>query len=244
MSFVKDNWQKFLALAIWLALIVGFAAYSIITGKAPTDTLRDLVGLMQTPLGPLVYLIIYALRPLTFFSAVVLTVLAGSIWGEVLGVLYTIVAANASASVAYLLGRFLGQGVIDENASTGIIQRYAARMRRNSFETVLIMRLIFIPYDLVSYLAGFLQIGYRPFLLATALGSLPGTITFVLLGASVPIDAVFTGNFTLNPWTFVGAGVVFVLSLALSRYFRRREAQQQTAAGGDVAQPTAEELRP
>ena len=58
-------------------------------------------------------------------------------------------------------------------------------MRDNSFETVLIMRFIFLPYDLMNYMAGFMRIHMRAFILATTLGSIPGTISFVLLGASV-----------------------------------------------------------
>ena len=44
------------------------------------------------------------------------------------------------------------------------------------------MRLVYVPYDLVNYLAGFLRIGWMPFILATALGSLPDTLSFVLFG--------------------------------------------------------------
>ncbi len=47
------------------------------------------------------------------------------------------------------------------------------------------MRLLFLPYDLVHYLAGFLRVRPVAFLAATALGSLPGTVAFVLLGTSL-----------------------------------------------------------
>ena len=47
------------------------------------------------------------------------------------------------------------------------------------------MRLLFLPYDLVNYVCGALRITWSSFLLATALGSLPGTVSFVLLGASL-----------------------------------------------------------
>jgi uncharacterized membrane protein YdjX (TVP38/TMEM64 family) len=90
------------------------------------------------------------------------------------------------------------------------------------------MRFIYLPYDLVNYLGGFLRIDYKAFILATILGSIPGTITFVLAGASVRIDDVFMENFRpeLNPWTLVASVVLFVGSLLLSRYFKRREAKR------------------
>jgi uncharacterized membrane protein YdjX (TVP38/TMEM64 family) len=84
------------------------------------------------------------------------------------------------------------------------------------------MRFIFLPYDLVSYLAGFLKIDWKGFLFATVVGSIPGTISFVLFGAGIQ------GNFgeklpTLD-LTTLGLGVVmFMVSLGFARYFRRRE---------------------
>ncbi|MEZ4595105.1 MAG: hypothetical protein R3D55_28775 [Chloroflexota bacterium] len=57
----------------------------------------------------------------------------------------------------------LGEDVLDNAEEAGTIQRYTRRLRENSFETVLIMRLIFLPYDLVNYLSGFLKINWRAF---------------------------------------------------------------------------------
>ncbi len=104
------------------------------------------------------------------------------------------------------------------------MQRYADRMRDNSFETTLTMRFIFLPYDLVSYLAGLLRIDYKAFILATILGSLPGTISFVLAGASVPVDSLLQNNFrpSLNPWALAASVLIFVVSLAFSRYLKGR----------------------
>lgn len=228
-SFWNRNWQKLVAVTIWIALISGLVAYINLNNLTLGDALRNVVELMQQPYGPLIYLLVYAIRPLAFFSAVALTLAAGSIYGPVLGVLYTIVASNTSATVAYLLGRFLGQGLLDESQSTGIIQNYALRMRRNSFETILVMRFIFLPYDLVNYLGGFLRINYKAFILATILGSIPGTITFVLAGASVNINDALMGRVdasVFNPWSLAASAVLFISSLAISRFFKRREAQQ------------------
>jgi len=94
-------------------------------------------------------------------------------------------------------------------------------MRENSFETVMVMRFIFLPYDAVSYLAGFLRIKYLPFILATALGSIPGTMAFIGFGASIER---FDGALPkLNPVTLGFSFAIFVVSLALSRMFKKRE---------------------
>lgn len=224
-SFWSRNWQKVFAVAVWVALIGGLVAYINLNNLTISEALGNLIRLLQTPYGPLIYLLIYAIRPLAFFSAALLTLAAGAIFGPVLGIVYTIIASNTSATVAYFLGRFLGTGLLDAEQSTGIVQQYTARLRRNSFETILIMRFIFLPYDLVNYLAGFLRINYSAFILATILGSIPGTFTFVLAGASVNIDEVLMGRVSasvFNPWAITASLGLFVGSLALSRYFKQR----------------------
>lgn len=230
-TLLARHWQKMVAAAIWLTLAGSFLTYSRITGSSATETLRALVELLRTPLGPTLYILIYTLRPLAFFSAIVVTLLGGALWGPLWGTLFVIIGSNMSATLAYGFGRALGQGILPEgsqNMSGNVISRYAERLRTNAFSTVLIMRLIYLPYDLVNYLAGFLRVPYRAYILASILGSLPGTLTFVLAGASLNIDDIFSGRFAIsaiNPWTLIMSLVLFVVGLMISRLLQRREAR-------------------
>lgn len=229
--FWQKHWQKLVAVSIWMALIGGYFWFARTNNLSLAATVFALIKLMQdSAYGPLLYILVYALRPLAFFSAILLTLAGGFLFGPLWGVIYTVLAANTSAMVAYLVGRYLGQGAIDNDAAGGFLQNYAGRLRNNSFETVLIMRFIFLPYDLVNYLAGILRIDWKAFLLATALGSLPGTISFVLLGAAASpaeIEALFLGGElpSLDVRVLAVSVAMFVISLVLSRYFRRREEQ-------------------
>ncbi|HCQ90330.1 MAG TPA: TVP38/TMEM64 family protein, partial [Clostridium sp.] len=54
---------------------------------------------------------------------------------------------------------------------------------RNEFLTILILRLIpLIPFDVISYGAGFSKIKYKNFISATILGIIPGVVVFTNLG--------------------------------------------------------------
>jgi uncharacterized membrane protein YdjX (TVP38/TMEM64 family) len=230
-TFMARHWQKLVAAVIWLALAGLFAGYSLATGSSPTETLRALIDLLRTPAGPLLYILIYTLRPLAFFSAVVVTLLGGAIWGPVWGTLFVVAGSNMSATLAYAFGRIFGRGVLPEagtGTAAGIVARYAERLRASAFTTVLVMRLVYLPYDLVNYLSGFLRVPYRPFILASLLGSLPGTLTFVLAGASLDSDDIFAGRFSvsaINPWTLALSAALFAAGIALARLLRRKEAR-------------------
>jgi uncharacterized membrane protein YdjX (TVP38/TMEM64 family) len=225
-------WQrhgsKMAALVLWLLIVGGYYWYVRHNNLTWEDSITWIADLVTNGLfGPLSYIMFYALRPLLFFPATILTLLGGFLFGPP-GIVYTILGSNASAMVAYSVGRYFGQGVLDSEEKTGVIQRYTRRMRENSFETVLIMRLIFLPYDLINYAAGFLKIHWRAFLAATAIGSVPGTVSFVLLGASFgTLEELLNGGIALKPITLIASVVIIGISFALSRFLRKREATSE-----------------
>ncbi|MBW7884976.1 MAG: TVP38/TMEM64 family protein [Caldilineaceae bacterium] len=233
-SWLAKHWQKVAAIGIWVLLVGALVWFMQTNGLTLGELFLQAMAWVETnPLAPLVYIVVYTVRPLTLFSSVLLTLSGGFLFGPVWGVIYTAIGANLSATVAYYVGRYFGQGLLESEASTGLVQRYARRMRENSFETVLIMRFIFLPYDLVNYLAGFLRIAYGSFILATIIGSIPGTIAFVLLGASLSPEQIselyLTGNVPSLEWRVLAiSALMFVTSIALSRYFKRRERTRLT----------------
>jgi len=114
-------------------------------------------------------------------------------------------------------GRFAA--VADGDDDLSLVARWSQRLRDNGFESVLVMRLLFLPYDLVSYMCGGLRIRWTSFLLATVLGSLPGTISFVLLGAS--LERVDQGLDGINAWATGAGAAIFVVSIVISRLLRK-----------------------
>jgi uncharacterized membrane protein YdjX (TVP38/TMEM64 family) len=224
-SFWQQHGSKLVALLFWTAVVGGYYIYANVNDLTLADSLQLLVELLTgSLLGPVFYIVIYALRPLLFFPATILTLLGGFLFGPI-GILWTVVGSNTSALVAYGVGRYFGQGVLDSEEESSVIQKYTQRMRQNSFETVLIMRLLFLPYDLVNYAAGFLKIKWQPFILATAIGSIPGTISFVLLGGSFgTLAELVSGEVNVNPITLVLSVVLILASIGLSRFIKRREA--------------------
>lgn len=233
-TFLQQHWQKVAALAFWVAIIGSGFAYAYSNNLSGADLLIQLIELMQTPIGPLIYILIYAIRPLTFLSAAVLTLAAGSIFGSgsvfnfVLAVIYTVIASHVSASVAYVVGRYFGEGLIKENdgEDAGFVQLWAKRMRDNTFEAVLTMRVTLLPFDLVSYLAGFLKVNWLTFMLSSMLGSMAGTVALVSFGAALSIEEIVAGKLPPPNLEVVAFGVVLlILSVGVSRYLKSRPAK-------------------
>ena len=180
---------------------------------------------------------VFALHPLVFSSAALLGIAGGVLFGAgsptdlVWAVVYAVIGSQSAAHVAYWIGRFFGAGLLPEGKQANIIARYAERLRRHSFETIFVMRLLFLPFDLVDYIAGILHINWKAFALATLLGALPGTVAFVSFGASIDLRQLAQGAApTFNPRVFGFSLALFVISLGIARWLRRREQLQPTPA--------------
>ena len=221
----RQHRAKLIGLAFWIAVLIGYQWYTIVKELTPFGLVRQLIDQLQRGfMGPAFFLIFYVLQPLVFFPSWLLTVAAGTIYGPLWGSIYVTLASNLSSLVAYAIGAFFGRGLLAGEGSQNVARRWASRMRRRSFETVLVMRFLFLPYDIVSYLAGFLRIRLLPFMAATAIGSLPGTVAFVFFGASIEGD--FTGQkIRLDPWAVSLSVGLMISSLILWRYFSRRSAR-------------------
>lgn len=193
---------------------------------------NQLITYLRTaPYAPLFYMAAYIVRP-ALLPPALYTIAGGMVFGPVKGLLYSLVGMNALAMVSYGIARYLGERVVlNQGPKQETLQRYVEPMRQKPFESVLMMRLLYLPYDVVNYLAGALQLSWQPFLLATLLGSLPGTISFVLLGASIEGN-VITAIPRLNPSTLAASGIILVSSLALSRYLN--EEQEDESVAGEL----------
>lgn len=218
----RVNRQRLAVAGVWLALVAGGAAWAISQGLGPGEAARRLVDAIQgSPWGPVAFVAVYLARPLIFFSAALLTVAGGFLFGAVAGLALVVVASNGSAMVAYSLARWFGAGALDDAATDGRWARYAGKLRDRSFDTVIVMRLLHLPYDLVSYLAGAARIHPIAFISGTAIGSAPSTVAFVLFGAS--LETFDGGVPAFDPRILVVSAVMLAAGLGLSQILRRRE---------------------
>lgn len=214
---------RLIAVVAWALLLAGAVTWGIASGVGPAEAATRLVDAIQgSRWGPLAFVLVYLAQPLLLFSAAILTVAGGFLFGAVAGVALVLVASNGSAMVAYGIARWLRAGVGDPDpAGTGPLVRWTRRLRDRGFETVIVMRLLYLPYDLVSYLAGAARIHPLAFVAGTAIGSAPATIAFVLAGAS--LESFGGGVPTIDAPVLIASGVLLVAGIGVAEVLRRRE---------------------
>jgi len=221
--------HRLLAAGAWAVLLAGVVTWALVADVSPAEAATRLVDAIQgSAWGPVAFVAVYLVRPLIFFSAAVLTVAGGFLFGAVGGILLVILASNGSALVAYGLARWFGAGGAGDADGAGRLARWTRRLRDRSFETVIVMRLLYLPYDLVSYLAGAARIHPVAFLAGTAIGSAPATVAFVLAGAS--LESFDGGVPAIDTPVLVASGILLVAGIALAEILRRRERGRDDAA--------------
>lgn len=218
---VNKRAVKAIIVGVWLTVIAGWTWYLSASGQHPVDWLQGLVDAASGAWWAIpAFVLAYLARPLLLFPATLLTIAAGILFGPAVGIPVALVAATASAFVAFQIGKTFSPTAVRERDGVTVIDRWSDRMRNESFLTVMLMRLAFLPYDLVNYSAGFLRINTGAFVAATALGSLPGTISFVLAGASLQrLDAGLDG---FDPKVFAASVTIFAVSIGISKVVQRQ----------------------
>jgi len=222
----KKHLPKMVALVFWLGLIYSFQHYKISNSLSYKDMLISLYEFFTMSMwGPVIYIALYAVRPLILFPATLLTALSGTLFGFWWGITYTIIGENASANFAYTIGRFFGKDLRLEDSFIG---KWVTWLKKRPFESVLFMRLFYFPFDLTNYGSGVLKVSWPSYSLATFIGILPGLTTFVALGAAISVDEFRTNGLSFDAFNpkFIALSIfIFISSLLLSRWLRRFKAE-------------------
>ncbi len=213
----SESWKKLLAL-LWLCGFLGIFLLWILSDIPLRETPRYLeevlrqVGIYQ---AALCYILLYTIRPLILFPATLLTISSGLLFGPWLGILFTIVGENASANFAFLVARWFGRDWVKKRESLKM-QAWQQRLSANGIVTVLIMRLLMLPFDAVNYSCGLTAMRQRDYAVGTFIGILPALISFVLLGG---IGAAGVQN----RYALFGFSLLFLLAgLLVAKLLARR----------------------
>lgn len=194
-------------------LVVAAVAFVVLGGTL--DEVRALVERAGV-WGPVVYVALHVLLCLVPVPRNVLAVIAGALFGLVGGVALAWTGSVLAAAAGFVLARHLGQAAVAELTGRRIV-RVQRLLREEGLTSVLVLRLTpFLPFTLVTYVCGVSALPRREYAVGTALGVLPGTVAYVLVGASAVQDST---TFLLGAGA---AAALLVATVAVGRRLRAR----------------------
>lgn len=174
------------------------------------------------PFGGVAFVLLYVVLTVLFVPGTIPSVAAGALFGPIWGTLLTLAGAILGAAAAFEIARALGRERV--RARMGQRTELADRwVHDQGLLGVIALRLIpVVPFNALNYAFGLSAVTRRDYLIGTAVGIVPGTIAFVVLGSSIA-DPRSPG--------FIGSLAAVVVLIAISTYRSRRSSPPPAADG-------------
>ncbi|MBT0567771.1 TVP38/TMEM64 family protein [Williamsia sp. CHRR-6] len=132
--------------------------------------------------GVLLFALVYAGVSLTPFPASALTIGGGLLFGLAVGSTAVMLGATTGAWLGFSLARVLGRDGVARIGWSSVASVDAVLQRRG-LVSMMIIRLIPLPFALVNYAAGLSAVRTRDYLVGTAVGIVPSTVGYAAVGA-------------------------------------------------------------
>ena len=228
--------KRLLPLAVLVALI-GAAFVLRLDRYLTLDALRDnratLLAFVESNrlTAALGFMLAYAgVVALSLPGATIMTLAGGFLFGVALGASLTVVGATLGAAALFLIARSALGDVLRQRAGP-FLSRMADGFSKDAFSYLLFLRLVpAFPFWAVNLAPALLGMRLVPFVVATAIGIIPGTTVYSAFGAG--LGRVFDAGGEVNlkdvfspPLiaALVGLGVLSLLPIALRRLRERRQ---------------------
>ncbi len=228
MNWLKKYWK-------WIALAAVLIALSTATAFLPVkDWVKAFSDYVQTlgALGVVLFIVVYALATVLFLPGWIFTVAAGLVYGVIGGTAVALTGAIIGATLAFLCGRYLVRDRV--KAATKGNKKFAAidsAIGEQGWKVVGLLRLSpLIPFNLSNYFYGVTAVGFVPYLLASAIGMLPGTLLYAYLGGAGKAGLSGGGGGSTLKYVLLGLGLVATIAVTIIVSRAAKKALAETGA--------------
>ncbi len=210
----KKNVGKLVGIGLVLVAVVVVARLTGLSEYVSLDGLNRLRGwiLGFGAIAPVVFILLYAVATVAFLPGTPLSLLAGLVFGPVVGTLWIVIGATIGATLAFLIGRYAARGLVEGwTANNERIRKLDEGVEKQGWRMLLITRLVpLFPFNLQNYAYGLTKIGFGVYVGLTAVCIIPGAAVYAFAGGSL---ASAQKDLTS---TFIYLGVAAVLFVGVS----------------------------
>ena len=175
--------------------------------------------------GVVLFMAVYVVATVLFFPASVLTIGAGFVFGVLSGTVIVSISATTGAALAFLIARYLARGKIEQKVSSNQKFKQIDRViGEQGAKLVFLLRLSpLIPFNISNYFYGLTAVRFWPYVLASWIGTLPGTLLYVYLGAAgkAGLTAAAGQSSGRSPWEYVLFGLGLIATVVVTVWVTR-----------------------
>jgi len=187
---VRQRWPLRLAVLVvfgaGLGAFLAFGGHRMLSFETFSQHHTAIKSWVSANLGlaMLAFLSLYSLGvALSVPGAVWMSIAGGYLFGTVPAAGLIVLGATLGATAIFLAARFVFGESWRARVSRGTMARLEQGFRDNAFSSLLVLRLVpLFPFWLVNLVPAFLGVPARTFIVATALGIIPGTFVYASVG--------------------------------------------------------------
>jgi len=163
--------------------------------------------------GPIIFMGVYALATVTAIPGSALTIMAGAIFGSIVGVVTVIFGATIGASLCFLISRYFARDfVVSLLSKSEKFKKLDDMTEKNGAIIVAITRLVpLFPFNLLNYGFGLTKVPFMTYVFWSFVCMLPGTVLYVV-GTDAVTTAIREGKI---PWVLVAVVLLIFAILFL-----------------------------
>jgi dedA family protein len=221
--------KKWILVSITVAAVL---AYWLLFSGISADELDTFIRGFG-PWAPLAYVAAFTVLPAFFFPVAVLALAGGLLFGFWAGAAYTFLGAVLNCTLMFFLARRLGKKQVERMLRSRLGERadriFSFLEGRRGFLFLVLLRLIpAFPYNLINYAYGLSAMDYKTYILASAIGIIPGTFAFINIGDHM-LDLSSPGF-----WTSLGLmALLLFVTAALGKFLFPNNAKIKINTNGE-----------
>lgn len=178
--------QVVVVFAVVTAAVLAFACTPIGSISSLDDVQRVMAPVLNHPLLPLFVLVAFLVTSLFMLSVWLMILQTCLLFPPLVAIPLALGGALLSAVSFYGLGKLLGRDVVIRHAPRRAQQLLASV----SLPAMITVRLLpVLPFTVVNVCCGAFNVGFRTYVVGSALGMAPGIVALALLGMKL-VDAV------------------------------------------------------
>jgi uncharacterized membrane protein YdjX (TVP38/TMEM64 family) len=214
----KSTRWRWIALAIVLVSL--FGAARLLPVAQWLEAFNKWVGDLG-PWGMVIFIGVYVLATILMVPGSILTVGAGLVFGLGWAFVAVSIGSTIGAALAFLISRFLARERVEALAEKNeSFHRIDKAIGEQGAKLILLLRLSpLIPFNLSNYFYGITGVKFWPYVLASWIGMLPGTLLYVYLGSAgrAGLQAASGATAGRSPleWTFLAVGLAATIGVTI-----------------------------
>lgn len=182
MKSKQKNLEKLIKIILTIFIVV--ASFFVIK-YLPLERVRAIIK-SGGAFAPLIYILLFSILPIFFFPVPILALAGGLAFGVWKGSFYTIIGASINCILMYLIAKYIGKEQVDryldKHLSEDVKKRIASKETDIGFYLFVLRLTPIIPYNLINYMSGLLDIELKKYIIISILGIMPGTAVYLNMG--------------------------------------------------------------